>query len=78
MILIETWEEEFDNGSWWDDWGRCAGSIVGDALIHGATLFGVGAAAGTVIPVVGTLTAGFTLGIIGFIGGGIKGAVDGC
>lgn len=54
----------------WDDWGRCAAGVVGSA---GTGALG-GAAAGSVIPGLGT-TAG---GIAGGISGGLVGAASFC
>jgi len=55
---------------WWSSWGKCAASIVGGAAIGGLG----GAAAGSVVPGIGTVAGG----IVGVIGGGLSGAGAGC
>ncbi|MFL5901593.1 MAG: hypothetical protein ACJ75S_10405, partial [Solirubrobacterales bacterium] len=57
-------------GETYDSWWKCAAGVAGGAILGGLT----GAAAGSVLPGLGT-TAG---GIIGAIGGGLAGAGSSC
>ena len=56
--------------NWWGDWGKCAAGIVGEGILGALG----GAAAGSVIPGLGT-TAG---AIVGGIGGALAGAASSC
>lgn len=64
---------------WWDNWGKCAASILGGAGT-GALTFGLGGAAvGTIaLPVIGTVSAGTVGAIGGAIAGGLTGAAASC
>lgn len=72
-------EPEVTARGWWDDWGKCASSIIGGAVTGATTLGLAGAAVGTVVlPVVGTVSAGVVGAVGGGIGGALTGAAAGC
>lgn len=54
----------------WNDWGRCAAGVVGEAGLSAL----VGAAAGSEVPVVGTTVGA----IVGGVSGGLVGAASFC
>ena len=70
---------EKDLADWWNNWGKCAASVVGGAVMGAIAGAAAGAAAGSVpVPVVGTVSGAIAGAIAGAVGGALTGAATGC
>jgi hypothetical protein len=93
MEYIDLQYNDIETQSWWDDWGRCAASIIGGALTGGVGACVGGAGVGAIIGAAATFWTGvfgfagaaggaivgcIAGGVAGAIGGGLTGAVTGC